>query len=45
MPHTNARKTDATDTPAVAMGALRTTRLKVLTFDEELVALRLLVDR
>jgi transposase len=41
----NARKTDATDAHAVAMAALRTPRLKVLTFDEELVALRLLVDR
>ena len=41
----NARKTDATDAHAVAMVALRTPSLKVLAFDEELMALRLLVDR
>jgi transposase len=41
----NARQTDATDTLAVAMAALRTPRLRVLGFDEELVALRLLTDR
>ena len=41
----NARKTDATDAHAVAMVALRTPRLQVLAFDEELVALRLLADR
>ncbi len=41
----NARKTDATDAHAVAMVALRTPSLKVLSFDEELMALRLLVDR
>ena len=41
----NARKTDATDAHAVAMVALRTPRLSELTYDEELVALRLLADR
>jgi transposase len=41
----NARKTDPVDAHAVAMAALRTPTLKVLTFDEELLALRLLVDR
>ena len=41
----NARKTDATDAHAVAMVALRTPRLNELTYDEELVALRLLADR
>lgn len=41
----NARKTDATDAHAVATAALRTPTLRVLTFDEDLVALRLLVDR
>jgi len=41
----NARKTDATDAHAVAAAALRAPTLKVLTFDEELIALRLLVDR
>jgi len=41
----NARKTDATDAHAVAAVALRTPNLRVLSFDEELVALRLLVDR
>jgi transposase len=41
----NARKTDAVDAHAVAMVALRTPRLRELTHDEELVALRLLVDR
>jgi transposase len=41
----NARKTDATDAHAVAMVALRTPRLTQLTYDEELVALRLLTDR
>ena len=39
------RKTDPVDAHAVAMAALRAPRLKVLTFDEELVALRLLADR
>jgi transposase len=41
----NARKTDATDAHAVARVALRTPRLNQLTFDEELIALRLLTDR
>jgi transposase len=41
----NARKTDAVDAHAVAMAALRSPRLRVLAFDEELVALRLLTDR
>jgi transposase len=41
----HARKTDATDAHAVAMAALHTPTLKVLAFDEDLVALRLLVDR
>src|SRR3954453_8721191 len=41
----NARKTDPVDAHAVAMAALRTPKLKVLTFDEELLALRLLADR
>jgi transposase len=41
----NARKTDPVDAHAVAMAALRTPKLKVLRFDEELVALRLLADR
>ena len=41
----NARKTDAVDAHAVAMVALRTRRLRELTHDEELVALRLLTDR
>ena len=41
----NARKTDATDAHAVAMVALRTPRLSVLGYDEELIALRLLTDR
>jgi len=34
----NARKTDPVDAHAVAMAALRAPKLKVLTFDEELVA-------
>jgi transposase len=41
----NARKTDSTDAHAIAAAALRTPGLRVLAFDEELVALRLLVDR
>jgi transposase len=41
----NARKTDATDAHAIAAVALRTPDLRVLSFDEELVALRLLADR
>jgi len=41
----NARKTDATDAHAIAAAALRTPTLRVLSFDEELVALRLLADR
>jgi transposase len=41
----NARKTDAVDAHAVAMVALRTPRLNELSYDEELVALRLLADR
>jgi transposase len=41
----NARKTDATDAHAIAATALRTPNLRVLSFDEELVALRLLSDR
>ena len=40
-----ARKTDATDAHAIAMVALRTPRLRELTVDEDLVALRLPVDR
>jgi transposase len=41
----NARKTDATDAHAIAAVALRTPDLRVLSFDEDLVALRLLADR
>ena len=41
----NARKTDPVDAHAVAMAALRSPKLKMLTFDEDLVALRLLADR
>jgi transposase len=41
----NARKTDAVDAHGVAMAALRTPKLRVLAFEEELVALRLLADR
>ena len=41
----NARKTDAVDAHAVAMAALRSPKPRVLAFAEELVALRLLVDR
>src|SRR5687768_10538494 len=41
----NARKTDAVDAHAVAVAARRTPTLRVLSIDEELVALRLLVDR
>ncbi len=41
----NARKTDATDAHAIAAAALRAPNLTVLAYDEELVALRLLVDR
>ena len=41
----NARKTDATDAHAIAMVALRTPRLRELSYDEELIALRLLTDR
>ena len=41
----NARKTDAVDAHAVAVAARRTPTLRVLSFDEELLALRLLVDR
>ena len=41
----NARKTDATDAHAIATAALRTPNLRVLSFDEELLAARLLVDR
>ena len=41
----NARKTDATDAHAVAMVAVRTPRLTQLVYDEELIALRLLIDR
>jgi transposase len=41
----NARKTDATDAHAIAATALRTPDLRVLSFDEELLALRLLTDR
>jgi len=41
----NARKTDAIDAHAIAGAALRTPDLQVLEFDEQLVALRLLVDR
>jgi transposase len=41
----HARKTDATDAHAIAAAALRTPGLRVLALDEELVALRLLVDR
>jgi transposase len=39
------RKTDATDAHAIAVVALRTSGLRELSVDEELVALRLLVDR
>ena len=41
----NARKTDTTDAHGIAAAALRTPDLRVLAFDEELVALRLLVNR
>lgn len=41
----NARKTDATDAHAIAATALRTPDLRALSFDEELLALRLLADR
>ncbi|GAB7006958.1 hypothetical protein JCM18899A_44310 [Nocardioides sp. AN3] len=41
----NARKSDPVDAHAVAAAALRSSKLKVLTFDEELIALRLLADR
>ena len=41
----NARKTDATDAHAIAAVALRTPDLRVLGFDEDLLALRLLADR
>jgi transposase len=41
----NARKTDAVDAHAVAMAALRSPKARVLAFEEELVALRLLADR
>src|SRR3954470_23154196 len=41
----NARKTDATDAHAVAMVAVRTPGLHRLSYDEELIALRLLADR
>ena len=42
----NARKTDPVDAHAVAMAALRTPKSdRCSTFDEELVALRLLADR
>jgi transposase len=41
----NARKTDAVDAHAIAMVALRTPRLTRLSYDEDLVALRLLADR
>jgi transposase len=41
----NARKTDAIDAHAIAAAALRTADLRVLEFDQDLVALRLLVDR
>ena len=39
------RKTDAHDAHAVAVVAVRTTGLRVLAYDEQLEALRLLVDR
>ncbi|MFC5178234.1 IS110 family transposase [Nocardioides taihuensis] len=41
----HARKTDATDAHAIAAIALRSPDLRVLSFDEELDALRLWVDR
>ena len=41
----NARKTDAVDAHAVAMVAVRTPGLRPLSYDEELIALRLLADR
>jgi hypothetical protein len=41
----NARKSDPTDAQAVAMVVLRTPGLNQLGYDEELVALRLLVNR
>jgi transposase len=39
------RKTDAHDAHAVAVVAVRTTGLRVLAYDDELEALRMLVDR
>ena len=36
----NARKTDAIDAHATAAAALRTPNLRVLEFDDELIALR-----
>jgi transposase len=39
------RKTDAHDAHAVAVVAVRTTGLRVLSYDEELEALRMLADR
>ncbi len=39
------RKTDAHDAHAVAVVAVRTTGLRVLSYDEGLVALRMLADR
>jgi transposase len=41
----NARKSDAVDAHAVAMVAVRTPGLRPLSYDEELIALRLLADR
>ena len=39
------RKTDAHDAHAVAVVAVRTTGLRVLSYDAELEALRMLADR
>ncbi len=41
----HARKTDATDAHAIAALHCAPRNLRVLAFDEELVALRLLTDR
>ena len=38
------RKTDAQDAHAVAVAAVRTTGLRVLSYDEELEALRMFAD-
>jgi hypothetical protein len=41
----NARKTDSVDAHAATMVAVRTPGLRSLSYDEELIALRLLADR